>query len=716
VANWRDEILKQFQRKISRLTLVADPDGLLTEEGMLTAIRDRGFDLIPFDDSIAFRFAYESQYRSSWDLGQNTDLVVVLRSSEQSLGKLPFDLLKAGRQLTFALHQLFPKLNYPVLYELDRIYLDAVAESYASYDGGQLTERETKDFVLMHCFGIVPKLIRTSAELLKMLLSLHARQIRLPDFLTEYLLENLKKNSAFASWPLAEILPSRETFLRFLQDEWAIYIGALTASGQQSSVPFHHDDVRAYIDTLFLDGSLKPIEATDIPKLPAWVRIGIVHDPKSDAVRRYRALRQKFEAELPSGDVSHREWQQAAQRWAELVVLRWEWDEAFDTTDRSAWAVLHARTEEAFGRWMIQRYGSLHNLPYHQQPVMVHQIPRFLALEKARKKISKMALVLLDGLAFDQWLLLRRSLEGVDSSLRFEESTAFAWVPTLTAVTRQSVFAGEPPLYFPDSMETTSKERSHWQRFWEDNGFQRTSVELVTNLDGPADPRLDAALSNPKLSILGIVWNQVDDIMHGMQMQTAGMHNQVRLWASQGHLHQLLNRLQQEGFSIYLTADHGNVTAIGIGNPREGVLVETRGKRARVYDRPEFREEVIARFPDSIRWPNYGLPTSRHVLLPGDLNREQRRPLLLARYVRQKPGQQRFEFTICHLFILALRHADGHHVLRVSRMLWRYNYCRMASDTSQHFCAICGKSLDLKNCKTDKDGVPCGPSGQFSTL
>src|ERR1035438_10075559 len=112
MADWRDHILKHFQPKISRLTLVADPDGLLTEEGMLSAIRDRGFDLIPFDDSIAFRFAYEVQYRTLWDKGQNTDLVVILRSAEQQLSKLPFDLLKAGRQLTFALHLLFPKLNY----------------------------------------------------------------------------------------------------------------------------------------------------------------------------------------------------------------------------------------------------------------------------------------------------------------------------------------------------------------------------------------------------------------------------------------------------------------------------------------------------------------------------------------------------------------------------------------------------------------------------
>ena len=43
MANWRDNILKHFKPKISRLTLVADPDGLLTEERMLSAIRERAW-------------------------------------------------------------------------------------------------------------------------------------------------------------------------------------------------------------------------------------------------------------------------------------------------------------------------------------------------------------------------------------------------------------------------------------------------------------------------------------------------------------------------------------------------------------------------------------------------------------------------------------------------------------------------------------------------
>ena len=64
MSSWRDQILREFTPKVARLTLVADPDGLLLEEGILEGIRERGFELIPFEDHIAFRYAYESKFRS----------------------------------------------------------------------------------------------------------------------------------------------------------------------------------------------------------------------------------------------------------------------------------------------------------------------------------------------------------------------------------------------------------------------------------------------------------------------------------------------------------------------------------------------------------------------------------------------------------------------------------------------------------------------------
>ena len=115
----------------------------------------------------------------------------------------------------------------------------------------------------------------------------------------------------------------------------------------------------------------------------------MIHDPKSRRLAAVPGLAGEVRGRVPADRVSHRDWQQAAQRWAELVVLRWEWDEALDAADRTAWADLQAKVEDAFGQWMMKRYGSLHNLPYHQQPVMVHQIPRFMAVERTRKKLDE---------------------------------------------------------------------------------------------------------------------------------------------------------------------------------------------------------------------------------------------------------------------------------------------------------------------------------------
>jgi hypothetical protein len=69
MSSWREQILKEFTPQVSHLTLVADPDGLLLEEGILHGIREQGFELIPFEDHVAFRYAYESIFRSRWDHG-----------------------------------------------------------------------------------------------------------------------------------------------------------------------------------------------------------------------------------------------------------------------------------------------------------------------------------------------------------------------------------------------------------------------------------------------------------------------------------------------------------------------------------------------------------------------------------------------------------------------------------------------------------------------
>ncbi|HKL26342.1 MAG TPA: hypothetical protein VJ910_08980, partial [Desulfuromonadales bacterium] len=180
MSSWRDPILAEFIPGVSRLTLASDPDGLLAEEQLALALRQRGFDLIDFDDPVEFRFAYESRYREAWDRGEQTELSVILRLPSPDLESLPYDLLNAGRQLSFSLGRIFPDLSYPVLEQMDPGLLDAV------YQAQQLTATEpmgdngTRDFILRAVYRIAPDLISNDVELLRALLRIHYARMKMP--------------------------------------------------------------------------------------------------------------------------------------------------------------------------------------------------------------------------------------------------------------------------------------------------------------------------------------------------------------------------------------------------------------------------------------------------------------------------------------------------------------------------------------------------------
>jgi hypothetical protein len=163
--NWRDTILKEFVPGVSRLTLVADPDSLLTEEKLGRELHRRGFDLIEFNDPVEFRYAYESRYRSVWDRGEHTDLVVTLRLQGVELESLPHDLVKAGRKLFFNLGDLFPRLSYPVVEKLDRSLLDPLYTVQCKSPPDSMGDNATMDYILRYVFGIAPELIGSDVEL-----------------------------------------------------------------------------------------------------------------------------------------------------------------------------------------------------------------------------------------------------------------------------------------------------------------------------------------------------------------------------------------------------------------------------------------------------------------------------------------------------------------------------------------------------------------------
>ncbi len=629
MSSWRDAILNDFVPNVSKLTLVADPDCLLTEEKLALELRGRGFDLIEFSDPVEFRYAYESKYRSIWDRGEHTDLVVVLRLQDAELESLPYDLLQAGRKLSFNLGDLFPNLSYPVIEKLDRSLLDSLFEAQRKSPPDRMGDNATKDFILRHVFGIAAELIANEVELLRALLRLHYGKLQLPLMLAERLIQVLKGHDGFKAWPLSEIVPDDEAFFAFLQERWPLFLSRLGSVNQvredspeyglkypgPDRLPFDHQDIKVYIDNLFLEGKLTPVEAKDIEvDAGSWVRSGIATSGVDDDELRISRLFGLVEKELPTAEARYSDWTAFALKWAELSALVHCGN---STEHQTRLREIGDALNTTFAGWLADHYSSLINLP-PTNPAMLHHVPRRLARDIEDSGSSRAALIVVDGLALDQWVTIRQLLQKRDANLVMRESATFAWIPTLTSVSRQSIFSGKPPLYFPSSINSTNSEEKLWKQFWEGHGLSRLDVAYQRGLgDGDTAGVLDSAIHPGKTKVVGLVVDKVDKIMHGMQLGSAGMHNQIKQWCQGGFLAELVGQLLEYGYEVWLTADHGNIQCDGKGRPSEGVIAETRGERVRVYPTPELRAQVAGAFPFAHEWQPVGLPADYFPLVAG---------------------------------------------------------------------------------------------------
>lgn len=514
---------------------------------------------------------------------------------------------------------------------------------------GQLGDNATKEFVLRHVFGIAPELIKQPSDLLRVLLRRHYRGGRIPAILDEHFIKILRHKSAgqpiwtpggrpegvrardgehqnglFEDWPLETIIPDAQAFFAFLQERWPVFLDSLAKPKDDAVhedaadygfefpgptlLPFDHHDVRIYIDNLFLEGLLQPVPHEQSQALAkTWVAYGIKVSPVENRRRRMEGLLDSIEKTIPTVEARHGEWLHFAYRWAELVALELEPETTLPEGYRERLDALRSRIDSALTGWVVKRYASLINLP-PAPPVMLHHIPRFLARSLGDDRRSKIAFLLVDGLALDQWIALREVLGELDSKLRFRENAVFAWIPTITSVSRQAAFAGKPPIYFPASIHTTDKEPALWRQFWVDQGLTQHEVAYAKGLgEGDLD-KVSELLSRPRLRVVGLVIDKVDRIMHGMELGAAGMHNQVRQWARQGFMRDLFGLLYDRGFQVYLASDHGNIEAKGAGRPAEGAIADLRGQRVRIYPDFRLRAKIKAQFPESIEWPPIGIP------------------------------------------------------------------------------------------------------------
>ncbi|HEY8129443.1 MAG TPA: BREX-3 system phosphatase PglZ [Hyphomicrobium sp.] len=624
---WTNRILREFPADLSRFWIACDPDNLLLDERILHRLRERGFEVLPFDDSVAFRTEYEERYRAAWDRdeeGPSKALVLQLRGSD--LNALPWDYVRMGRKASLSLADLIPKLSYGVIRQIDADRLEALFLAHNKHAVQPLGEGATKDFILTHIFRISPYLLSRREDFWREALRLHYRGDGLPDVLAKHV-EAVLKDTALGELPIAELLSSKSSMVRAVQGAWGRVLSSygIQREGEENerslealeaiSVPFEHPDVMGIVGAMFVEGTLRPVGIHgSVVGLPEWAKVGLVQDPGAFGRLVAEGLA-KTAANLPTVDSSHRDWVEIARRYAEVISrfngLSAEVAEPIQPQVRA----LQRDIDERLKEWLFLHFADLPSLPAAKGPVMVHHVPRYLAMRRSAGE-ERIALLVFDAMAMDQWIQIRDHLAVHAPRFSVDEGGCFAWLPTLTSVSRQALFSGMKPREFATSIETTSREASLWARFWQENGLRSSEVAYQKGLKRVEQlAELEGAISRSTTKVAGIVVDMIDEIIHGAMLGKRGVAGQINTWCDTGFVEKLLLLLDKHGYQIYITADHGNVDAEGIGRLSQGVLPEMSGERVRTY-----RSETLASVSgeiDAFRLDVPGLPPDFLTLYAG---------------------------------------------------------------------------------------------------
>ncbi len=606
----RDEILQKIGEMNADLIILHDPDNLLLEEELLKELENRMLRTINYRDPIELYYHFEVEHRIPRDENVTPEYRLLIRLEDCDCKALPYAIVKEGEYATLSLFYFFPKLDTQVVKELTASQREILYRVYRGYSGQTLGSNVTKEYIIKNVFKIDPTMLNTVPELFHYLIKRHYTQEIYPSVLDMYMIDIFSRNKEFNDIPVKDLITNRTEFFKYMQDEWVKYIASFSEATASTIVPFEHNDIRVYVDNLFVEGLMKPIEVTGADSVRGWAQVGVLVDGNLRNKERTLRLFENIKGEAPQRQCSSSEWFKFAERWAEFLKTLYSLDEKLDSDNVSFVEDFHTRLEEQFETWMLEKYSSIFSLSYLPQPKTVFHVLPYL-LSRQRKGI-KTALVVLDGMAYDQWSVISE-LFREHYDIEIQVSPLFAWVPTVTSISRQSIFSGKMPSGFSDSLYHTGKEEKQWINYWQNTGIQKSQIGFFPNLK-LKDKNLEFLKDVINYTVIGSTITTIDTMVHGSELDPGALYNNIVHWIKNGGFIEFIELLLASGFLICLTSDHGNIYSTGIGKPDEGVLPETKGERVRIFNN-EHLLDIVRGKEGGIKWNNFGLPSSCHALL-----------------------------------------------------------------------------------------------------
>jgi hypothetical protein len=518
------------------------------------------------------RRAYEQHARRRQEGG--SPLVLIVQSDDlRSEHELPWDISRCAACLSVRIPV------DPAYRQLVRDLPDALSDTAVAVL--QKRPSDPANALLSAIWGVALPETPDNGRDVEVAARLRAEQ-SVPDALWALL------RSRFQS-PLARALAETPPRLGEVQDAWRDWVGR----GRESEHAQTFEALGWRIAPLLYGGLIKPVPG-DPRAVPEWARIGVRGASPEERVASLLAARPE---PWPPENVSH--WDTAAAWWGDVREAASRCAPTDADVISAAWAAW-TELDDAFTVWLQRSYGELLTSEA-ALPQTVSKIAPFLARRLRQGARGRILLIVIDGMAFSQWATIRRA-----AAWKIKQSGAcFAMLPTLTTISRQAIFTGALPAQFPETLDTTATEERAWRSFWTEQGLAPNAVRYA-KVSGAMLSDIDSIFGGSSPTVLGVVVNAVDEMLHGSKtLGDQQMAAVLDVWLSHHFLDTLVERAVGNGYEVWITADHGNIEAIGRGGIQGDAVTETAGRRVRTHRQASVRDHARA---EGLVWDPPGLP------------------------------------------------------------------------------------------------------------
>jgi hypothetical protein len=534
MSNWIDKYKKLVISSHKQHSIVADQDNLFGYAELTQSFENDGYTVLGCKTDLAVRLLFELQVRDS-----DKKYLIVAPATYRPLP----DIEMLAHFQIIGLYQLFPNFDAKAIKGLSYSAL-CLLSNLKPYE--ILTYDKTLKFLLESLYDIdfdAHTNNKAKERILNTLITVFLEKNGVNEPLTTFL-SNITK-PYFPSLVAKGL--NNANLVKFIQEQWKMYVTTGSAL-----LDFKDPLLNKSLGYLFAVEFLRPIQVTpeEFYNFPKPLKNGVFVDENDNNDNELDGLIEYLKQQLEIIEDIPDQWFKNIQVLANAKLKYFQ-------SDNELLKQAYSNTENAFNirfqRFVDNTYGSLFSLSGVRKPVVVSRILEHINAKPAKKR----ALLVIDGMNYWQWTILGKAL--TDASIGYSSNASLAFIPTITAWSRQAIFKGDKP----DLSDDNAKESKFFEEYWIKKGIPEYQINY--RKFSISEPLVFNEISSDT-TVLGLVCNELDEIMHGSILGNNNLRMSTEQWIYKSSIVEIISILKSKGFQVHITSDHGNIEATGIKN------------------------------------------------------------------------------------------------------------------------------------------------------